>query len=106
MPVTARKGGSEGLPGVPLGVPPPGAPGGPTAAAGVPAGEGTALVVGPGVTDAVGVLVGTEVVSVGDGAGLGVTEADSAQLALVIVLVSKVTAPLRASNLPWNVAAV
>ena len=106
MPVTARNGGSEGPPGVPLGVPSPGAPGGPKAPSGVPAGEGEALVAGPGVTDAVGVPVGTAVVSVADGAGLGVTEAGTAQFALVMVLVSNVTAPLRASNLPWNVADV
>jgi hypothetical protein len=63
------------------------------AAVGVPLGRGVAALVGVAVDDGE-VLV--------EGVGLGV----AAQTPGLIVFVSKVTAPFRASSRPWNVAAV
>ena len=85
--------------------------------AGVAAGLDDVPVVGPGVevadAAAVGVPLGPGVtrlvgVVVDDGAPLvdGVGLAAAAQTPGLIVFVSKVTAPFRASSRPWNVAAV
>ncbi len=100
-PVTTREGGVDDVLGFPGGP-----PGGPTSASGIPAGDAGPELDGIAVGDAgdVGVAMVEGVpVAVGDGVP---PTTGATQLALVIVLVSKVTAPFRASNRPWNVAPV